>query len=302
MRWAVVAKKDFYDAVQSRSLWALTALLVVITVAIAYSLGATRMLAAVWPVYVSIFGSSKDLSELTTFTFIFFFSGPARVLVPVTGLIITYNSLSGEISSGRIKFLFSMPVTRWDVLVGKLVGRATVFSVALVSALVLAGGLVWVLTGRVQLVPFALITFFTLLFGIAYSSIGVNLSAMAKTESRAVVYAVSTYLFLLVVFQYVNNVIYFLLEGEIIPPPVGTSGPPDVGGWWYFLVRLTPGGAYQGLVQDMLGDGPRFAPVFETAEAIPFYLDTSFTLLVLLLWILAPVGVGYHVFSRSNIA
>jgi len=298
MRPMVVARKDYRDAIQSRSLWGLTMVLVIFTAGLAYALTEIQLLSLFWPFFLAFFGPA-GAEGLRTIEFIHFFLGPAEILIPLLALVVTYRSIAGEIESGTAKFLLSMPLTRWDALVGKLFGRTAVISTAIVAALTLAGLLVAVLTGRIDFPSYLFMIFVTVLFGAAYASIGVNLSALASSQSRAVLYAVGAYVFMRVIMTFARNVVHFFLEGTLFPPQVGTSGPPDAPGWFYLIDRLTPGGAYKGIVTGTLGGEPSFAPAFP--DGIPFYLDPGPAVLILVFWILVPVAVGYYRFDSADI-
>lgn len=298
MRAQIVARKDYQDAIQSRSLWSLTLLLVVFTAGLAYMLDSS-LVTLFWPFFLTFFGDAG--SGLRTIEFIHFFVGPAEILIPLLGLMISHKSIAGEIESGSVKFLLSVPLTRWDALLGKMLGRSAVLTTALVAGLVIAGGLVAVLTGRVNLAPYFFLMVITVLFGLAFVSIGVALSAMADSGSRAVIYAIGTYLFLQVAMNFANNFVYMIFNGTFFPPLIGTSGPPDAGGWFFLIDRLDPGGAYKGIVLGLLGtEPPSFAPAFP--DGIPVYLQPSVAVLILVLWIILPVGIGYLRFRDADIS
>jgi ABC-2 type transport system permease protein len=294
----VVARKDYRDAIQSRSLWGLTVVLIIFTGGLAYALTEVALLSLFWPFFLAFFGPA-GAEGLRTIEFIHFFLGPGEILIPLLALVITYKSIAGEIESGTAKFLLSMPLSRWDALVGKLLGRTAVISTALIVALTAAGLLVAVLTGRIDLPSYVFMIFVTVLFGAAYASIGVNLSALASTQARAVLYAVGAYVFMRVVMTYAKNVAYFVAEGTLFPPRVGHSGPPDAPGWFYLIDHLKPSGAYKAIVTQTLGGEPSFAPAFP--DGIPIYLEPGPAVLILLLWIILPIGVGYYRLKGTDI-
>lgn len=295
MRPLIVAKKDYSDAIQARSLWGLTAVLVIFTAGLAYSLNQFRLFSMFWPFFLAFFGSEGA----QTLQFVHFYIGPAMIIIPAVALVISYKSIAGEIESGSVKFLLSVPLTRWDALAGKLIGRGAVLSTALVIGLTVAAIVVLLTTGRLTLGAFVLMLIFSVMLGLAYVSIGVNLSALADSQSRAVVYVVSVYVFMLAAWNYANNIVYYILEGTFFPPLVGTSGPPDVDGWWYLMERLTPDGAFTGVLRELLLSEPSFYQAFP--EGVPFYLKSGPLIMILLAWIILPIGVGYYRFKRADI-
>lgn len=295
MRPLIVAKKDYSDAIQSRSLWGITAVLVVFTAGLAYSLNEFRLFSMFWPFFLALFGAEGAGS----LKFVHFYIGPAQILIPLIALVISYKSIAGEIESGSVKFLLSVPLSRWDALSGKLIGRGAVLSTALVIGLTIAGIVVLLTTGRIELGSYMMVMLFSVIFGLGYISIGVNLSALADSQSRAVIYVVAAYVFLLVIWSYANNIVHFIIDGSFFPPLVGRSGPPDVGGWWYLMERLTPGGAFTGLLREVLLTSPGYHQAFP--QGIPFYLESGPLILIMFAWILLPIGVGYYRFDRADI-
>jgi ABC-2 type transport system permease protein len=114
-RTAIVARKDFEDAVKSKMLWSLMGLLVLI-VGIIY--------VAIWwnvddPEPVDIVGAATAIFQL---------------IVPLVALIAGYLSIVGERRSGSIKVLLSLPPDRRDVVFGKLLGRAGVIGATVLAA------------------------------------------------------------------------------------------------------------------------------------------------------------------------
>src|SRR6056297_3229926 len=108
MSWKAIARKDVRDAGTSRTLWALTALLPVLFVALALG--------------ISAFVDREFDTFLQT--------GAALVSTTfaLLGIVLGYKSVIAERNSGSIALLLSMPHSRRDVVIGKFVGRAVVFA------------------------------------------------------------------------------------------------------------------------------------------------------------------------------
>ena len=70
-----------------------------------------------------------------------------QFMVLVMALVISVDTLAGEIASGSIQTLVTKPIRRRDVVLGKFAGHALAVLVFVVFMVAAAAGLVWLLTG-----------------------------------------------------------------------------------------------------------------------------------------------------------
>ncbi|MFB6138085.1 MAG: ABC transporter permease subunit [Halobacteriaceae archaeon] len=305
-RALIVAKKDYRDAVRSWELWSLMALFILFTAGFYFALNKSDLLTLFWPSFLTFIGGSNF--GLTTVEFIGFYVGLAEAVLPVVVLTVTHKAIAGEVESGSVKFLFSAPLTRFDAIVGKILGRAGVLWTGVALGFVVSAGVIVYLGGQFSPVPYLLFLLFTCLFVLAYVSVGVALSAIAQTSSRAVLYVISFFIGVGLLLDYVPNLIHKVTDGVFFPkriPMPGSfmQGPPDAPAWFFFIPRLSPGRAYNhaviGLVSNQpFGYEPAVAP---EGGPLPFYLTGWFALATLVLWIVVPALVGYWHFNRTDI-
>ncbi|GKZ12419.1 ABC transporter permease [Haladaptatus sp. T7] len=270
----VVARKDFEDAVRSKTLWAITALFVLFTSGTVYALNQVMEL-----------NNTSALQMLTL---------PAGLIIPITALVAAYLAIAGERESGSIKLLLGLPHTRLEVLLGKLLGRTAVVTVAIGGAFVVTAGVLAALYGTVSLTDYLSLLLLTALFGAVFVSIAVGISAATATRARAMAAAVGVFVTFQILWDYVPMGIYYLVEGAI---PGGGPLPA-----WYFLVlTLNPKNAYTS------ASGLFFPKAQATSFAArvigdpPFYLDAWFGLVVLALWFVLPAALGYLRFQRVDL-
>lgn len=284
MTWVAVARKDFNDAVRSRTLWAVAGLFAVLAVAAALMFGfiGTRTSG----------GGLAQTSHRQMLNLIVFLRAPASWLVPITALLVGYKAIAGERESGSIKLLLSLPHERRDVLLGKIVGRTLVVATAIAGGFGAALVVGLVLYQSVSPLLFLVFITVTVVFSTAYVSIAVGFSAVTASASRAAAGAVGTFALFNFVWSAIPNGIHFLLAGSLLPE----SGQFPT--WFVFVQRLSPSGAYEGttllfrdpsLLQSKLG-GP-----------VPFYLSWWFALLILGLWIVLPSWAGYLRFRDADL-
>jgi len=278
MSWSVVAKKDFRDASRSKALWGLTALFVLFLGGMAY-------------LYTFLQGQSSGEAVVSSLDYVSFLIGPAALLIPITALVITHKSVAGEVESGSAKLLLSLPHTRRDAVVGKVLGRGSVLAASILVGIVTA--LVVVLAFYDEFDPAVFLTFtaLTLLLGLVYVAVGVGLSSSTKDSGRATILAAAFFIVFEVIWEVIPNAIYYLLEGS-------SATYMDAPGWFFFVQRLSPSEAFSSATQWFTGSTSTFPPVFDT---VPFYLTGWASLAILLAWLLVVPAIGYYVFKRADL-
>ena len=290
MTWLAVAKKDFRDAVQSRALWALVVVFVVLSVVSTYA-------------YVEVpelFGSPAGA---TVGGLIFFTVGLTGLFVPLAAIVVCYKSLAGERELGSIKLLLSLPTDRLNVFVGKVVGRAAVLAFGLGVGLVVGLGFGSAMIGDLDLFPTLVFALVTLAFAGVYAAIVVGLSATTGSTSRATTLALGFFVVFELLWDVVPMAVLYVAEGFTLPAEV-----PD---WVFSLTQLSPSSAYFSTVVALLPDlaetvgadpaGAGAGVEVTPAEADPFYVTPEVGIVVLALWLLVPFAVGYYRFAAADL-
>ncbi|MGM0447905.1 MAG: ABC transporter permease subunit [Methanobacteriota archaeon] len=198
MSLAAIARKDFQETVRSRGMIGLVVLFSLLVAGFAYAVRPT--------------GEGEQFAtELLLSAFI----GPALVttLVPLVGVVVGYNAVSGERESGSLKLLLSLPHSRADVVLGKVAGRGAALSLAvfagfLLPALVLIAAPVVFNAGA-----FLGYTVFAAALGVVFVAISVGCSAASSTQRRALIGGIGVY------------VLFVLLWGVLTGRLVGAAGP-----------------------------------------------------------------------------
>lgn len=285
MSWTAVARKDFRDAVRVRWFWALTALFVIFAGGAAYLYGEVELFSGGGPA--------------TATGLISFLSGASGTLVPVIALLVGYKAIVGERDSGSLKLLLSLPHTRGEVVLGKLVGRTGVVSLAILVGYLVAVVLGLALFDEFAVGDFLLFTLLTIALGLAYISIAIGLSSAVSSASRAGALAIGFWL----VFEFLWGIVGLLLAwtaNGFSLRGLFQGGPPD---WYLFFLRLSPTNAYSAVVGTLLPDpqgigggpgaGPGAGGGAAQAGADPVFLQDWFGLVILAAWVVVPVGLGY---------
>lgn len=284
-----IARKDVADAVRSRALWAATAIFLGFMVL-------TQFL-----VVTVVENPDPELATR-------FLEGPAtEVVLPIVGLIVGYQAIVGERETGNVTFLLGLPHSRLDVVVGKVIGRFAVLSVALLSGFLAAIGVIVATLGVPPVVPIVTYVLFVLLSAAAVVSIAIGISAVVDTRGRAISVVVGGYIFATMLWSYVVDGAYYAINRD-----VPGADPPT---WVAVLDHLNPltalrtGGSVllpeagpisitvteEGVSAAQTGQAP--AGTTETLVHEPLFLVG-----VLVLWTVFPLAVGYLRFRDADLS
>jgi ABC-2 type transport system permease protein len=273
--WLTIANKEFADALRSRMIWGIVVIIAVMT---SLSAGISLLVPNVEG------GAEMAIGGASQF---------AGLLVPIMALIAAYLAIAGERESGSLKVILGLPPSRGEVLFGKFLGRSGVVAIGLALGFVVAGVVTAALYGGLPLGSFIGTTALTVLLGVAFVGIGIGISAVTATRSRAMTLAIAAYLGLTLLWDLAPNAVHLLVTGEM---------PGGVVPAWFLLVQgLSPTGAYNALVQQLLLGGGT-AVEARIGGPAPGYLDPMVFLLILFAWMAVPLLVGYLRFRRADLS
>lgn len=278
MSWIAVARKDFRDASRSKALWSLTILFTLLVVGIVFF-------------FSEISGDTNPGQDALFLSFI----GPLFLLLPLAGILVGYKSIVGERESGSIKLLLSLPHTRGDVLLGKLVGRSAVVTTAVLIGY-LVGSIAFVaLMGGLQPVDYLLFVGLTVLLGITFVAIAVGLSASSGASGLVLAVAVGLVLMFTLLWETLAMTLLPYLLGDAL---LGI-GPTTVESISSFVLTASPRVAFmQGLsfLLSIGGGAPNTA-----GGSSKIWLNDWWGFVVLGFWIVVPLAVGYWRFKNADL-
>ncbi len=288
MSWVAVARKDFQDAVRSKVLWVLSVLYVLLVAGIAYAL-------------IQVFSVPADAS---TGVLLLAMLGGVTFFVPLIAVTVGYKSIVGELDSGTIKLLLSLPHSRADVVVGKLVGRWGVVFTATVVGFAVGGVVVVALLGSFDVGAYLSFLAVTLLYAAAYVAIAIAWSTATGSTTLAAIGAFGTFLFFGALWGTANNLLVWLVDGFYPMPPFRAA--PE---WSQFIRQFSPNEAYRMAAQTVLGGDQTAQGTAQqaaqqggaAAQNAPAYLQSEVGFAVLALWIVVPVALGYLAFERKDL-
>lgn len=265
---ATIAGKEFWDRIRNRWVLAVALVFTAFALVIAYFGAAQQGAVGFRSIEVTI----ASLVSLVIY------------LIPLIALVLGFDAIVGERERGSLDLLLSMPITRFELILGKYLGLAA----ALAFSTVAGFGLVAVVLSA-QLDLGALFHYFgfmasSVLLGMAFLSLAVMLSVFAADRTRASGLAIAMWFFFVLVFD-------LLLLGALVFTGGQTGG--EALPW---LLLLNPADVFRILnifsmddVRTLYG----LATVFPPTLAEPWLLT-----LVMLGWIAAPLGVASWRFGK----
>jgi ABC-2 type transport system permease protein len=208
-------------------------------------------------------------------------AGGLRV-ISVVAILLGALAMVDEVETGRVRVLLGCPVTRRDVLLGKLLGRGLALVAATAVGFLAGGAVVAARLGSVDPVGIAAVTGRAIGFALAYFGIAFGLSVFATDR----LYSVG------------GSFVAFLLFGS--PWEVFVVGPP----YWLQFGRIPTAGEL------MAGADPTWYTLLTWASpnrALAAFQTVSgplvlFLAAVLAFWFVAPVAVGYWRFRSADIS
>lgn len=189
----IIAGKEFRDRI--RNLW-------VLAVAVIFSLFALA---------IAYFGSAQQGSvgfrgiDVTIASLV----SLVIYLVPLIALILGYDAVVGERERGSLELLLSMPITRFEVLLGKYLGLSA--ALACSTAIGFGAGLLPLAPqlGPSDLYHYLGFVLSAILMGMAFLSLSLLVSVLTSDRMRASGLAIALWFFFVLIFD-------LLLTGALV--------------------------------------------------------------------------------------
>ncbi len=261
-----IATKEFHDRMRNRWVLAVALVFTVFSLVIAYFGGAQQGTVG----FRSIEFTIASLVSLVIY------------LIPLIALLLGFDAIVGERERGSLDLLLSLPITRLELLLGKYLGLAAALALSTLAGF----GMVAVLLSR-QMSWASMYHYFgfmlsSVLLGLAFLSLAVLLSVLARDRTRASGLAIATWFLFVLVLD-------LLLLGVL----VGSGG--RFGGESFALLLLNPADVFRILNVFSLED---VRTLYGLATVVPPAMGSPLKMGgAMLVWIAVPLALAHWRFK-----
>jgi len=273
-RWhrvGVVAREEFRQALESRWLFGFTALLAALVLGLSF-FGMAQSREVGFQGFARV---TLSLMNLVLF------------IVPLTGLMLGVTSITG--GSGALPLLLAQPVSRREVLLGKLVGLGAALTVAQLVGFGGGGVVVALSAGADQVRGFAALTGLSIALGWLMVSTSLMIAVLRPDRLKAMSTALFLWLLLVVAYDLVVLGATTLLGGlplQRVLVPALLLNPVDIA---RVLTTLA------------VGSGALFGPTSAVLMKLSgTTAGVGLGLLVLLIETIVPAAIAMWVFQRRD--
>ena len=269
-----IAGREVLAGIRNRWMLAASLLLGVLALTLAFVGSAPGGAVAASPLAITV----VSLSSLSVF------------LVPLIGLLVSYDTLVGEIERGTMPLLMTHPVTRWRIVLGKFAGQVAILAVATVVGF----GVAALVTGlgdggdAEAWGAFGVMVGSSILLGAAFIALGTLFSAVVAERGTAAGISAAAWLVFVVLFDMALLAVLVADEGQVVSGELFRVllllNPTDV----YRMLTLS-GSETVGALSGMAGVSAEAA--FGHALLLP----------VMALWIAVPLGLAGLLFGRKEL-
>lgn len=272
----LIANKEFKDGLRNRWVISATVLLAIFALTLAFLGSAPTGTVKTSPLSVTV----VSLSSLTIF------------LIPLIALLLSYDSIVGEVDRGTMALLLSYPLSRHQVILGKYLGHLGILTVATTVGYGVAGIITqFTELGNMDLydwLPFIVLIASSVLLGACFLAIGYLISTFVRERATAAGIAIGVWLFFVLIYDMAMLGALVADQGRYISSQHVAAAlmfnPTDI----YRLINLTG-----------FADTASFSGMAGITDNISANLEIL--VFVLFLWVLIPFGIAMALFQRKQI-
>lgn len=254
-----VAAKEFRDRMRNRWVLAIALVFAVFSLVIAWFGGAQQGQVG----FRSIEFTIASLVSLVIY------------LIPLIALLLGFDAIVGERERGSLGLLLALPITRLELLLGKYLGLALALTLSTCAGFGAIAFVLWKHMNAAALYHYAGFMLSTVLLGLAFLSIAVLLSTLARERTRASGMAIAAWFFFVLVFD-------LLLLGLLV-----STGGKVAGDSFAWLLMLNPTDVFRVLNVFSMED---VRTLYGLASVMPESLGNPLTMgAVMVAWIVLPL-------------
>ncbi len=272
---AIIAWKEILDGLRNRWVVGTTILMAVLALTLAFLGSAPTGAVKVSTLAVTV----VSLSSLTIF------------LLPLIALLLSFDTIVGDVDRGTMALLLTYPVTRWQVVLGKFLGHLTILSISTCLGYGAAGmavGLSAEFVDSESIRAFVAMIGSSVLLGAAFISIGYLVSTVVPDRGTASGLCIGVWLLAVLVYD-------MALLGFLVADQGQTLGAAGLN--WFLLAN--PADAFRLLNLTGFANTSAFSGMAGLSEQAG--LSQSALIASLVGWIVVPLAIATFIFSRRQL-
>lgn len=259
---ATLAGKEFRDRIRNRWVLAVALVFAVFSLVITYFGGAQQGQVGLRSIEFTI----ASLVSLVIY------------LIPLIALLLGFDAVVGERERGSLDLLLALPITRFELLLGKYLGLAAALTLSTVAGFALDAVLLYRQFGWPGLYHYLGFMISSVLLGLAFLSLALLLSVLARERTRASGLAIALWFGFVLVFD-------LLLLGVLV-----ASGGEFGGAALAYVLLLNPADVFRILnifSLDQMRSLYGLTSIVPPALADPWLMGAA-----MLAWITAPLALA----------
>ncbi len=258
----ILAAKEFRDRMRNRWVLAVALVFTVFSLVITYFGGAQQGQIGLRSIEFTI----ASLVSLVIY------------LIPLIALLLGFDAIVGERERGSLDLLLALPITRLEILLGKYLGLATALTLSTTAGFSLVAVLLYQQFSWGGLYHYIGFMFSSVLLGLAFLSLAVLISVIARERTRASGLAIALWFFFVLVFD-------LILLGVLV-----ATGGAYGGDIFAYLLLLNPADVFRILNIFSLED---VNTLYGLASVVPPALAKPWLMgFVMMFWIVTPLALA----------
>lgn len=280
-----ITKKEILDNIRNKWVIILTVIFTALTLLASY---AGSIMSSGWQDLSGTIGSMIVL---------------VQYLISIIALILGYSAIIGEIESGSMNSLLSLPTTRNEILLGKFFGLGTILSISILIGFGLAGIIIGLNVGSVNYGEYFFFIAASILMGLIFLSIGFSISTIFKKRSSAMGVAIFTWIFFAIIWIFIITAIVIATNPNLLsvdpsqsPEDIEVRIPEII----YTSDFFNPISAYSRLIS--LNVGTTESTPYENIDLdVPDYINSINMFITMCIWLFSFLWLSFWRFNKKDI-
>ena len=273
-----IAKKEFLDNIRNKWIIVLTILLFLLVIVFSYLAGGQD-------IGEGALGNMQNT--------VFGLLGISSILIPLIAIILGFSTISGEAESGALSVVLSYPVTRFEILLGKLLGLGSVIIIAVLAGFGTGGIIITATVSGESWLAFLAFIGLSMFLGFIYLSLSICVSAFFKRRITSIGGGLIIFFWGMIVGTILMGIVFG--SGYNFQDFMSGNFPE----WYWYEPFFSPMDLHQTAVTRAFGIDT--ISYMEFKIKIPEFLNLGLLLFAHFIWFIVPLLLAYRFFKRRDI-